>query len=94
MQQLYALLDVRLGREVGRVAADVGRVRVLVHTHPVDAHLRGEGEVLIVDEAELLRDTEVNEDVLHGGGSALLCSRVGGHESEHSPGAPEVPAGR
>ena len=60
---LHIFVDVRLRREVGRIAADVLRVRVLVNANPVDAQLGGEGECW-VDESESLGDTQVDYEIL------------------------------
>lgn len=60
----HALVDVRRGGEVLRVAADVDGVWLLVDADPVDAHRRGEREMLDVDEAEVLGHAQVHDDVL------------------------------
>ena len=62
-----ALLDVSLGREVRRVTAEVDVVGVLVHTNPIHLHEGREYQVLVVDESEVLRQTQVHDDVLDGG---------------------------
>lgn len=62
------LVDVLGRRKPDRVAANVNRVCRLIHTDPIDAHGRREGEVLEVDEAEVLGHAEVQDEVL----SALI----------------------
>lgn len=62
--RLHVLVDVRLSREVGRVAPDVLLSLRLVHTHIIDAHCRRESEQVEVDRAEGVRDTQVDDHVL------------------------------
>jgi hypothetical protein len=69
----YVLFDVLRSREVLRAASDVHLALGLVHSDPVDTHLRREREVLDVDLAEAVRDAQVGDDV-----HRLLRDRAGG----------------
>lgn len=61
-----ARIDILRRRFFRRVAPDVNLVRMLVYAHPVEAHCRGEHQVVKVDEPECMRDAQVREDVLCG----------------------------
>ena len=58
------LVDIRGGREVLGITANVEVVRVLVDTNPIYAHSRREGQVLEIDITEVPRHSQVNNDIL------------------------------
>ena len=64
MIQNDLLVNVGGSGEAFRVAANVLAIWVLVHADIVDLHRRGECEMVIIDEAEILRHSQVGDEVL------------------------------
>jgi hypothetical protein len=58
-------VDIVRGWEVCWVAICVDGIAGLVHADPVDGQRRREGQMVEIDVTEVLRDSEVNDDV-HG----------------------------
>ena len=71
------LLDICGGREAGRVASDVDRVRILIDPDIVDTHCRGERKLIVLDSAEALGYAEVHDEVLRGQCTSLTRYRRG-----------------
>ena len=56
--------DVLCRRKVNRIAADIYRIRILIHTDPVNLHHSRERQMLKVDETEVLGKPQVDDEVL------------------------------
>jgi len=57
-------VDVRSSGKIFRVATDVDRILGLIDANPVDAHRRGEGDVIQVDPAKVEGESKVGYDIL------------------------------
>lgn len=61
--RLNIRVDVVCSGEVLRVAANVKSIRVLVHADVIDAHRRGERQMVQVDLSEVGRHTKVGNEI-------------------------------
>lgn len=77
MAHADVLFNVSRCGEVLRITADIEIIRVLVHTDPIDTKCRRECKVVVVDEAEVLGNTQVHDQVLG-------CRRCQGDQHAHN----------
>lgn len=62
--RLHVCVNIRRGRKLGWVTADVLRSRRLIYAHIVDAHDRWVSEQVEIDRAEGFGDTEIDDHIL------------------------------
>lgn len=58
------LVDIRCRGEIVRIATPILVARVLVYTNIVHAHSRREWQMVDIDETEVLRHSQVHDEVL------------------------------
>ena len=63
-QYAYALCNVRCGRKIRRITANVDPICVLIPSDPVNPHRPWKLQVIVVDSPEVLGYTEVHDQIL------------------------------